>query len=249
MNKVIIIDDEPLAISVVRDYLQQHAGFEIVEECLNGFDGLKAIQKHSPDLVFLDVQMPKITGFEMLELLDEKPGIIFTTAFDEYAIKAFDIHAVDYLLKPFSRDRFNAAIKKWNELRESGAAHTNVSGLNELSSATISGSSHDRIVVKSGNTIRIIPHYEIIYIEAYDDYIKIHVDKDCFLKKQTMGKTELLLDEKTFTRVHRSYIINLSQITAIEPLGKETYSALLRNNTRVPLSKQGYTKLKNVLGI
>lgn len=245
MTKVIIIDDEPLARMVVRDYLSSHADMQIVAECANGFEGLKAIGEHAPDLIFLDIQMPKISGMEMLELLDEPPGVIFTTAFDEYAIKAFESNAIDYLLKPYSKERFDKSISRWKEQKSSGKGVTN--GL--INSMPAQPEQSNRIVVKSGHNIRIIPLEEILYVEAYDDYVKIHIKDDCFLKKQTMQQTELLLGEKKFVRVHRSYIVSVKEITRIEPMNKETYIAVMRDETKIPLSKTGYTRLKLMLGI
>lgn len=242
MKKVIIIDDEPLAISVVTDYLKEFPGFEIVATCMNGFEGMKAINHHSPDLIFLDIQMPKITGFEMLELIENPPAVIFTTAFDEYAIKAFDAHATDYLLKPFSQERFKKAMNRWSDQNNLPKLMETVAQQKTLPEG------QKRIVVKSGNNIRIIPFDEIRFIEAYDDYVKIHIENDCFLKKQTMSYTEIQLGDRHFLRVHRSFIVNLSEITRIEPVAKETYVAILKDQTEIPLSKVGYHKLKSTLG-
>ncbi len=243
MKKVIIIDDEPLAISVVVEYLKEFPDFEIVTTCMNGFEGMKAINQHLPDLIFLDIQMPKITGFEMLELIENPPAVIFTTAFDEYAIKAFEAHATDYLLKPFSKDRFKKAMSRWND-------QGNVPNLVEtVALQNVVPEGQKRIVVKSGNNIRILPLDEIRYIEAYDDYIKIHIDNDCFLKKQTMQQTEQQLGDQYFVRVHRSFIIKLNEITRIEPVAKETFVAILKDKTQIPLSKTGYAKLKSALGM
>ncbi len=243
MKKVIIIDDEPLAISVVESYLKEFPEFEVVATCMNGFEGMKAINEHAPDLIFLDIQMPKITGFEMLELIENPPAVIFTTAFDEYAIKAFDLHAIDYLLKPFHKDRFKKALSKWSDQSMLTNLIDSVAHQNALPEG------QKRIVVKSGNNIRILPFDEIRYVEAYDDYIKIHIENDCFLKKQTMQQTELQLGEQQFLRVHRSFILKLNEITRIESIAKETYVALLKDKTQIPLSKTGYSKLKLALGI
>ena len=171
MNKVIIIDDEPLARSLVVEYLQQNSSIEIVAECNDGFQGVKAILQHKPDLIFLDIQMPKINGFEMLELLDVTPSVIFTTAFDEYAIKAFEANAVDYLLKPFSKERFDLAIQKWIEKKTTANP---VKGIQELlENTTKQPDEKNRIVVKNGTDIRIVAVADVMYIEAYDDYVKI----------------------------------------------------------------------------
>jgi two-component system LytT family response regulator len=245
MIKVILIDDEPLARSITREYLQPHTDFEIAQECNDGFEGVKAIGIHKPDLIFLDIQMPKINGFEMLELLEQPPAVIFTTAFDEYAMKAFEAHAIDYLLKPFSKDRFDKALQKWSQQRSASGKGTQVLLQEEIRQPE----ERNRIVVKEGGNIRIIPVHEIQYIEAYDDYVKIYTQKEMFLKKKTMSFYEQSLDTNQFVRVHRSYIIQLNQLTRIEPLEKYTHIALIKSNVRIPLSKSGYAKLKAVLGL
>ncbi|TXK47411.1 response regulator [Pontibacter qinzhouensis] len=246
MIKCLVIDDEPLARSIVLEYLQQYPDIQVMQECCDGFEGVKAIMQHQPDLVFLDIQMPKISGFEMLELVEAAPGVIFTTAFDEYAIKAFEANAVDYLLKPFSAERFNAAIKKWMS-QQQASVHQTAKTLDEATSRH--PEEQHRIVVKVGSNIRIIPVHEVQYLEAYDDYVKIHTKDGCFLKKKTMSYYEKTLDEAQFVRVHRSYIIALPELTRIEPFEKDSHMALLRTGTRIPLSKSGYSKLKAVLGI
>lgn len=247
MKKVVIIDDEPLARSIVSEYLQAHKEFEVVAECNDGFEGVKAIAQHKPDLIFLDIQMPKINGFEMLELVDKAPPVIFTTAFDEYAIRAFEASAVDYLLKPFSSERFDAAMLKWANRAGSPPSEERVNQL--LESPEKQPDEKNRIVVKNHNEIRIVPVSELYYIEAYDDYVKLFTKDTYFLKKKTMNYYEQLLDEEIFFRTHRSYIINLQQLTKIEPLEKNTYTALLKNGKKVPLSRSGYLKLKDKLGI
>ncbi|EAZ81089.1 LytR/AlgR family response regulator transcription factor [Algoriphagus machipongonensis] len=239
MIKTIIIDDEPLAASIVQEYLQAFPQFELVEVCQDGFQGLKAIQNHQPDLIFLDVQMPKITGFEMLELLDTPPAVIFTTAFDQYAIQAFDSKAIDYLLKPFSQTRFNQAIERF--LSQSTELETgNLSQLAEKSS---------RLVVRVKNEIKIIPIREVSYFEADGDYIAIHSKGSKYLKKMTMKSLEEALDPNKFARVHRSFMVNLNEVTQIEPYEKESYLVKLRNAEKIPVSKAGYTRLRQVLGL
>jgi two-component system LytT family response regulator len=244
--KIVIIDDEPLARSVVREYLQKHPELEVMQECGDGFEGVKAIQQHQPDLVFLDIQMPKITGFEMLELIEQPPAVIFTTAFDEYAIRAFEAHAVDYLLKPFNQDRFDKAISKWKEHQpaETGKATTDL-----LDAASLSPSQSQRIVVKNGSKIKIIPVQDVFFLEAADDYVKIHTQEGYFLKNKTMNHFERSLDENLFVRSHRSYIVNIQQITRIDPYEKDNHVAILRSGAKVPVSRSGYGKLKEVLGI
>jgi two-component system, LytTR family, response regulator len=226
--KIIIVDDEPLARSIIKEYLQYHPDLELIAECNDGFEGVKAIQQIQPDLIFLDIQMPKINGFEMLELIEEPPSVIFTTAFDEYAIHAFESHAVDYLLKPFSRDRFEKAISKW---RQNSPAE------------------HHRVVVKLAGKIRIIPIDDIHYLEAADDYVKIHTKDGSFLKNKTMGHFETVLNKNQFVRTHRSFMINVTEITRIDPYEKDNHLAILKSGGRVPVSKTGYVKLKSVLGL
>jgi two-component system, LytTR family, response regulator len=246
MIRCVIIDDEPLARMIVKEYLSSYPEIEIVQECNDGFEGVKAIMQHNPELMFLDIQMPKINGFEMLELIDAPPSVIFTTAFDEFAMKAFDNNAIDYLLKPFSKDRFDKALEKWLSQRNAPVAEK-TQELTETRSRTADENS--RVVVKTHNHNRIIPVHEIIYLEAYDDYVKIHTPDGLFLKKRTMSSFEQSLDEKEFVRVHRSFIIKLDQLTRIEQPERDTHMALLKTGVKVPLSKTGYSRLKQVLGM
>jgi two-component system, LytTR family, response regulator len=246
MIKAILIDDEPLARSIVVEYLQPYQDISIVQECNDGFEGVKAITQHKPDLIFLDIQMPKINGFEMLELIEQPPSVIFTTAFDEYAMKAFEAHAVDYLLKPFSKERFDKAMQKWLSQRQQDMPQQkSLLHSDELRQPE----EKNRIVVREGGNIRIIPINEVQYIEAYDDYVKIYTAKEMFLKKKTMSYYEQNLDPTQFVRVHRSYILQVSHLTRIEPLEKDTHVALLKSGAKVPLSRSGYAKMKTVLGI
>ena len=247
MIRAIIIDDEPLARLIVKEYLQQFAQIEIVQECNDGFEGIKAIMQQQPDLIFLDIQMPKINGFEMLELIEHPPAVIFTTAFDEYAIKAFETHAVDYLLKPFSKERFDKAIEKF--LSQSSLQQQKKATEDLLQSNTALPAQNERIVVKTGGKIKIIPVPEIHYIEAADDYAKIFTLEGNFLKNKTMGFFETALPQNRFVRTHRSYIVNVQEITRIDPYEKENHLAVLRSGARIPVSKNGYGKLKVVLGL
>jgi two-component system LytT family response regulator len=245
--KVIIVDDEPLARSIIREYLQNHPELELIAECNDGFEGVKAIQQQQPDLIFLDIQMPKINGFEMLELIEDPPAVIFTTAFDEYAIKAFESHAVDYLLKPFSRDRFDKAISKWQQSGKSQGSKEKLATL--LDSVSTSPTEQHRVVVKLSGKIRIIPVEDIHYLEAADDYVKVHTREGAFLKNKTMGHFEAVLDKNHFVRTHRSYMVNITEITRIDPYEKDNHLAILKSGGRVPVSKTGYAKLKSVLGL
>ena len=238
----IIIDDEPLARSMIKEYLQSYPNIELLQECGNGFEGIKAIQQHQPDLIFLDIQMPKINGFEMLELIDNPPAVIFTTAFEEYAIKAFDIHAADYLLKPFSKERFDKAIQKMMSHKSNVAAVI-------ADAALRSPSTNNRIVVKDNGKIKIIPLPQVQYIEAADDYVKIFTAEGIFLKKKTMQYFEDSLPAADFIRIHRSYIVSAQLITRITPYEKDSHLAILTTGVQLPVSKAGYNKLKQVLGI
>ncbi|MBS1599324.1 MAG: LytTR family transcriptional regulator DNA-binding domain-containing protein [Bacteroidetes bacterium] len=245
--KAIIIDDEPLARVIVKEYLQNYPEIELVGECSDGFQGIKAIQQYQPDVIFLDIQMPKINGFEMLELIEDPPAVIFTTAFDEYAIKAFESHAIDYLLKPYSKERFDKAIQKWLEQANTAVSKTNTQEL--LETISQAPAQHQRVVVKISGKIKIIPIEEIHFIEAADDYVKIHTKEGSLLKNKTMAHFEKILDQQHFVRTHRSYILNVQQITRIDPYEKDNHIAILKSGSKVPVSKTGYGKLKSVLGL
>jgi two-component system LytT family response regulator len=244
MIKTIIIDDEPLAAGLLQEYLSEYTDFEVLAVCHDGFQGLKAIQQYQPDLIFLDVQMPKISGFEMLELLEEIPAVIFTTAFDEYALQAFEVHATDYLLKPFSEARFNKAIEKY---KQAGKGQN----INDLLDSQSSGANEflTRIVLKDRNDIKIIPTADIKYLEANDDYVNIYSGEGKFLKNKTLRYFESHLEANLFVRVHRSYLVKISEITKIEAYKKDSHIVILKNGERIPVSKTGYPKLKEALGI
>jgi two-component system LytT family response regulator len=241
--KVIIIDDEPLARGIVKEYLLSYPELNLAAECGDGFEGIKAIQQHQPDLIFLDIQMPKINGFEMLELIENPPAVIFTTAFDEFAIKAFESNAVDYLLKPFSKERFEKAIQKY--LQQSNSTSTQ----QVIEAAATSPLQQNRVVVKDGNKIKIIPVNRIHFLEAADDYVKIITTDGSFLKKRTMNFFEQSLMLYHFVRIHRSYIVNTQLITRIDAYEKDSHILLLTTGEKLPVSKAGYAKLKEVLGI
>lgn len=244
MSKVIIIDDEFLARSMVKEYLQKHPQLEVVAECSDGFEGLKAIQDNDPDLIFLDIQMPKISGFELLELLDEPPAVIFTTAFDEYAIKAFEAHAVDYLLKPFDQERFDKAVHKFLSQSKGNNIATK-----ELLNDVQLPASNNRIVVKNGSKIKIIPVQDVMYLEAADDFVKIYTREGYFLKNKTMSFFESFLPADMFVRSHRSFIVNIQEITRIDPYEKDGHVAILKNGAKINVSRNGYGKLRIVLGL
>lgn len=245
MIKTVLIDDEPLSREIIKSYLKKFPSIEVVDECNDGFEGVKSIQQHQPQLVFLDIQMPKINGFEMLELISPMPAIIFITAFDEFALKAFEANAIDYLLKPVAEDRFEKAVQKF--LDKVTPAETQTNSLLEKMAQT--PAQNNRVVVKTGNKVKIIPIHEIQYLEADDDFVKIITAEGTFLKNKTMTFYEQTLDAQQFVRIHRSYIVHISQITKIEPYQKETHLAILRNGQQIPISKTGYAKLKIILGL
>lgn len=244
MYKVIVVDDEPLARQLIITFLGRYPEFAIVAECADGFEAFKKIQELKPDLIFLDVQMPKLSGFEMLELLDEPPSVIFTTAFDQYAMAAFEAHAIDYLLKPISPDRFEKALEKWKARAPQTSVANELPALMESQSAGYT----QRIVLKDRNSIRIIPANTIHYVEASDDYVRIVCEEGSFLKKSTLSRIEESLDPKQFVRVHRSYLIPVTQIAKIEPYEKESHIARLHCGARALVSKAGMSRLKEVLG-
>ncbi len=246
MIKTIVIDDEPLARMIIIDYLKQYEDFQVVAECGDGFQGAKAIQQYTPDLIFLDIQMPKLTGFEMLEIIDEMPNVIFTTAFDEYAIKAFEKNAIDYLLKPISKDRFEKAINKLKNILPNTQETTKT---REQVEAIREDEVLERIVVKNGTQIKIIPVQQVTYLEAYDDYVKIHTKEAVYLKNKTMASFEKQLDPKQFVRVHRSFIAKVDQLAKIEPMEKESYIATLLTGEKISISKSGYARLKQIIGL
>lgn len=245
MYKVIVIDDEPLARALIIKLLQGYPDFEVVDECPDGFEAFKSINRHNPDLLFLDIQMPRINGFELLEMLDKPPAVIFTTAFDEYALKAFENHAVDYLLKPITRERFDKAIQKCQHQ----ALSSNVNAVSHLIEDTVYEGYQHRIVVKDRGNIRIIPAEDIYYIEANDDYIKIVTKEGSFLKKNTLSHLEKILDPNQFVRVHRSYLMPISQLQSIEPYEKNSHIALLHCGMKISVSQSGMTRLKSLLGL
>ena len=241
--KAVIVDDEELARSFLRDLLRDHQEIEVVAECANGFDAVKAISETRPDLVFLDVQMPKLDGFEVLELIDGSPAVIFVTAYDQYAMRAFDAHAVDYLLKPFSGERFERALER---AKTRVGERTGTSGLSN--SARSPGQRPERIVVKDGTKVHVIPIDKLDYVEAQDDYVALHSGGKTYLKQQPIGSVEAGLDPSRFVRIHRSAIVNLERVTRIEPYAKDSRIAILNDGTRLPVSRSGYARLMEAMG-
>jgi len=244
--KAIIIDDEELARKVILKFLEKHPEIEIVELCENGFTGLKAIQEKKPDLIFLDIQMPKINGFELLELLEEKPAVIFSTAHDEFALKAFEHSALDYLLKPYSQKRFSEAVQKAVERIWKGI--TQKPEMEKLAKENLQGTGYlHRIVVKDGSRVHIIPTHEIVYLEAAGDYVEINTSAGRFLKQQPMTHFEVLLNPAEFFRVHRSWIVAAREISKLEPYSKDNYILILKNGKEINVSKSGMKLLRDRL--
>ncbi|HUJ50835.1 MAG TPA: protein kinase [Bryobacteraceae bacterium] len=242
--RAIIVDDEELARQLLREYLSAAQGIDVVAECANGFEAVKAVSEHKPDLVFLDVQMPKLDGFEVLELIDREVAVIFVTAYDQYAMKAFDAHAVDYLLKPFSQDRLEKALERARQrLGQKLPPPT------ELSREARPPQQHlHRIVVKDGARVHIIPVEALDYAEAQDDYVALHSQRKSYLKQQTISSLEAGLDPERFVRIHRSVIVNLERIAKIEPYAKDSRIAVLSDGTQLPVSRAGYDRLRALLG-
>jgi two-component system, LytTR family, response regulator len=241
--RIVIIDDETPAREIIKHYLKEVENIEVIAECSDGFSGLKSISSMKPDLVFLDIQMPRLTGIELVEVLTEKPKIIFTTAFDQFAIKAFELNAVDYLMKPFPKRRFLEAVKKAIEKIRSGTANKE-SASQLLAIKPELSSPVNRIVVRKGNAINLIPVEQIRYVEAEDDYVMIHHSRGKALKQQTMKFYEDNLPKNSFVRIHRSYIVKIEEINRIEPYTKDNYVAILHSGDKLPVSRAGYKHLK-----
>jgi len=245
--RAVIVDDEELARQVLREFLSAHREVEIAAECANGFEAVKTVAEQKPDLVFLDIQMPKLDGFEVLELIGPGTAVVFVTAYDSYAIKAFEVHAVDYLLKPIGAERFEAALTRAKE-RLAGALPQQTLPPTELAAAARPPSQHlDRIPVRDGTRVFIIPIAKLDYAEAQDDYVALACEGKKHLKQQTISSLEAALDPSRFLRIHRSYIVNLERVARVEPYGKDSHVAVLTNGTQLPVSKSGYARLRAFL--
>jgi two-component system LytT family response regulator len=242
MLRAVIVDDEELARAFLRELLRPHDEIEIAAECANGFEAVKAVAEHSPDILFLDVQMPKLDGFEVLELIDPGPAIVFVTAYDQYAMRAFDAHAVDYLLKPFGADRFEKALERAKARLGERKLPT------EVAEERPAGDRPHRIVVKDGTRVHVIPLDKLDYVEAQDDYVALHSGGKTYLKQQPIGSLESALDPARFIRIHRSAIVNLERVARIEPYGKESRLAILHDGARLPVSRSGYARLLEAIG-
>jgi two-component system, LytTR family, response regulator len=244
MLRAVIVDDEELARGFLRELLSTHSEIEIVAECANGFEAVKAASDHSPDLLFLDVQMPKLDGFEVLELVDPGPAVIFVTAYDQYAMRAFDAHAVDYLLKPFTAERFERALER----AKARLGERTLPPPTVAAEARPPAERPERIVVKDGPRVHVIPLDKLDYVEAQDDYVALHSAGKTYLKQQPIASLETSLDPARFIRIHRSAIVNLERIARIEPYGKESRIAILQDGARLPISRSGYARLMEAMG-
>jgi two-component system, LytTR family, response regulator len=242
--RIVIVDDEALARAVVREYAAADPGVEIVADCANGFEAVKAVAELKPDLVLLDVQMPKLDGFEVLELLGRDQPVIFITAYDEYALRAFDVHAVDYLLKPFSVERFQEAIDRARERLRAKAA-TPVDEI--VRDAKPRTGPAGRVLIRDGANVHVLPVDTIDFVEAQDDYVAFKSEGKQYLKDQTLSAVEVTLDPARFVRIHRSFILNIDRISKVELYAKDSRMAILRDGTRLPVSRAGYARLSQLL--
>ena len=240
----VIADDEALARNILLEYLDAFPEVEVVAECTNGFETVKAVIELKPQLLFLDIQMPKLSGFEVLELIPRDLAVIFITAYDTYALKAFEVHAMDYLLKPFSRDRLAEALDRAGRRMGSETPDT-LSGL--VRESRDSTSPLERILVRDGSRVHVIPAGKIDYLEAQDDYVCIHSGGKEYLKQEPLGNLEKNLDPRRFVRIHRSYLLNLERLERLELLTRDSRLAILSNGKRLPVSKSGYARLKPLL--
>lgn len=242
--RAVIVDDEQLARNIVREHLASHPEIEILGECTNGFEAVKLITEKKPDLLFLDIQMPKLTGFEVLELAEHNPAVIFVTAYDQFALKAFEVHAVDYLLKPFTQERFEESLRRAKELIDKHDTRS----LTELVAEVRSKSRPlERVLIKEGSTVRVLPVDTIDFVEARDDYAAFRSGGKVYLKQQRLAELETLLDQARFVRIHRSYILNLDRLAKLEPYAKDSRMAVLKDGTKLPVSRSGYEKLRQLL--
>jgi two-component system, LytTR family, response regulator len=242
--QTIIVDDEKLARSIIREYLAEHPEVEIVSECSNGFEAVKAITELRPQLTFLDVQMPKLNGFEVLELIEADLAVIFVTAYEQYAVKAFEVHAVDYLLKPFSKERFDEALERAKDKLERNEYFPQLDLINAVRTK---GETVERILVRDGTRVFVIPADDIDFIEAQDDYVSIRAAGKSHLKKQRLSDLQSLLDPKRFVRIHRSTILNIERLSRLELYAKDSRMAILKDGTKLQVSRSGYDKLKELL--
>jgi two-component system LytT family response regulator len=247
MIRTVIVDDEELARGLVREFLSEEDDIEIVRECANGFEAVKAISESKPDLLFLDVQMPKLDGFEVLELAGAPVEVIFVTAYDQFAMKAFDAAAVDYLLKPFSLERFRAALDRARgRLRENQRTVVDPAALKTASRKPDEFA--QRIVVKDGSRVHVIPVDKLDFAEVQDDYVGLRSAGRTYLKQQSMASLEASLDPGRFLRIHRAYLVNIEKITKIDQDMAGARVAVLADGSEVPVSRSGYARFRELIG-
>ncbi len=239
--RVAVVDDEELARGLVLEHLAAHPDVTVVAECANGLEAIEAVAAHAPDLVFLDVQMPRLTGFETLELLEPRPAVVFVTAYDRWALKAFEVHAVDYLLKPFSRERFDAALARARALLGAGARGPDPSLL--AAAARPEGQALERVAVREGTRVIVLPVEAIDWIGAEGDYVRIRSGDRSVLKLQSLADLAARLPADRFVRVHRSWVVNVARLVALE----EGRTAVMADGTRLPVSRAGAARLKELL--
>jgi two-component system LytT family response regulator len=249
--RAVIVDDEAPARALLREYLGAHPDVEVVGECTNGFEAVKRIGELEPDLVFLDIQMPKLDGFEVLELLDHPPEVVFVTAYDEYALRAFEVHAVDYVLKPVGRERLVDALARVRQ-RIGGAASAAApapapSPAALAAAARPPGRYVERLLVKDGANVHVIPVERVDYLEAQDDYAAIHAQGKTHLKPQALAEIAAGLDPARFVRIHRSYVLNVERLARLELYAKDSRVAFLKDGKQLPVSRVGYARLKELL--
>jgi two-component system, LytTR family, response regulator len=245
--RAVIVDDEELARRVLREYLATDEQIQVIAECGNGFDAVKVIGETNPDLVFLDVQMPKLDGFEVLELIGREVTVIFVTAYDSYAMKAFDAHAVDYLLKPFSRERLETALERARQRIGTSNRPAPPDPVELATAARAPEQYAQRLVVKDGSKVTIIPIERLDFVQAQDDYVELHSQNKSYLKQQTISSLEASLNPKQFVRIHRSSIVNIERLAKIEPFTKDSRIAVLNDGTQLPVSRSGYARLTALL--
>ena len=241
--RLVIVDDEPPARDLLAQYLEERSDVEVVAACANGFEAVKAVEELKPDIVLLDIQMPKLDGFEVLELLDHRPQVIFTTAYDEYGPQAFEVEAVDYLLKPIAPERLGQALDRARARIDAGESQP----LDRISRDLMTDDTkRRRVLVREGARVHVLQSGDIDYVEAQDDYVVLCCGGKTFRKKQTLTDLESRLGDE-FVRIHRSYLLNVDRLHRIEPYARDSRVAFLTDGKRLPVSRAGYDRLRRLL--
>jgi two-component system LytT family response regulator len=243
---VAVVDDEPLARAVLCEFLAAEANVDVVAQCANGFEAVKAVSELVPDLLLLDVQMPKLDGFEVLDLVGRDVAVVFTTAYDQYALRAFEVHAVDYLLKPISAERLSEALARVRDRLGRGERSSPPGAMAAAAAKPREGHAH-RVLVRDGPRVHVIPVDKIDYVQAQDDYVCFRSEGKDYLKEQTLAETETALDPARFVRIHRSYLLNLARLVRVDQDERENRVAVLTDGRRLPVSRAGYTRLSSLL--